>query len=207
MIVFGINKVFRKNTKARERFFVCLTGMPGAGKSSVADSLKERGFYVISMGDVIRDEARLQNMELTDTNLGDLMLKLRKEMGPGAISHLIIKKTKCEDNNLSKIVIIDGIRSIHEVEILKDIGNVKLLAIHASTDTRFKHIKQRARSDKPLNEEDFVVRDMRELTVGISEAIALSDESISNNNLTIEELKEKAYEIIQKWISMNDAEQ
>ena len=63
MIVFGINKVFRKNTKVRKRFFVCLTGMPGAGKSSVADSLKERGFYVISMGDVVRDEARLQNME------------------------------------------------------------------------------------------------------------------------------------------------
>ena len=196
----------RKNTRAKKRFFVCLTGMPGAGKSSVADSLKERGFYVISMGDVVREEARLQNMELTDTNLGDLMLKLRKEMGPGAISHLIVKKTRCEDNTLSKIVIIDGIRSIHEVEILKDIGNVKLLAIHASADTRFKHIKQRARLDKPLNEEDFVVRDKRELTVGISEAIALSDESISNNNLTIEELKEKAYEIIQKWINMNNAE-
>jgi len=199
--------VSRKNTRAKKRFFVCLTGMPGAGKSSVADSLKERGFYVISMGDVVREEARLQNMELTDNNLGNIMLKLRKEMGPGAISHLIVKKTRCEDNTLSKIVIIDGIRSIHEVEILKDIGNVKLLAIHASTDTRFKHIKQRARLDKPLNEEDFVVRDKRELTVGISEAIALSDESISNNNLTIEELKEKAYEIIQKWINMNNAEQ
>lgn len=197
----------RKNTRAKKRFFVCLTGMPGAGKSSVADSLKERGFYVISMGDVVREEARLQNMELTDNNLGNIMLKLRKEMGPGAISHLIVKKTRCEDNILSKIVIIDGIRSIHEVEILKDIGNVKLLAIHASADTRLKHIKQRARLDKPLNEEDFVVRDKRELTVGISEAIALSDESISNNNLTIEELKEKAYEIIQKWINMNNAEQ
>jgi dephospho-CoA kinase len=197
--------VFKKNTKKGTRLFVCLTGMPGAGKSSVADSLKERGFYVISMGDAVRDEARMQNMELTDTNLGDLMLKLRKEMGPGAISHLIIKKTECEDNNLMrKIVIIDGIRSIHEVEVLKSIGNVKLLAIHASKDTRFKHIKLRARSDTPLNEEDFVVRDKRELTVGISEAIALSDESISNNNLTIEELKEKAYEIIQKWISTND---
>jgi dephospho-CoA kinase len=181
--------------------------MPGAGKSLVADSLKERGFYVISMGDVVRDEARLQNMDPTDTNLGDLMLKLRKEMGPGAISHLIIKKTKCDDNNLSKIVIIDGIRSIYEVEVLREIGNVKLLAIHASAETRFKHIKHRARLDRPLNEKDFVVRDKRELTVGISEAIALSDESISNNNLTIKELKEKAYEIIQKWINMNDNEQ
>ena len=46
----------RKNTRAKKRFFVCLTGMPGAGKSSVADSLKERGFYVISMGDVVREE-------------------------------------------------------------------------------------------------------------------------------------------------------
>ena len=64
----------------------------GLGKSSVADSLKERGFYVISMGDVVRDEARLQNMELTDTNLGDLMLKLRKEMGPGAISRSYYKE-------------------------------------------------------------------------------------------------------------------
>ena len=63
MIVFGTNKVSRKNTRAKKRFFVCLTGMPGAGKSSVADSLKERGFYVISMGDVVPEEARLQNME------------------------------------------------------------------------------------------------------------------------------------------------
>ena len=202
----GLIKVSKKNTKIK-RLFICLTGMPGAGKSSVADSLKERGFYVISMGDVVRDEARLQNMDLTDTNLGNLMLKLRKEIGQGAISHLIIKKMAYENNNLNrKIVVIDGIRSIHEVEVLKNIGNVKLLAIHASTDTRYKHIKQRARSDKPLSEEDFAIRDRRELTVGISEAIALSDESLSNNNLTIEDLKEKAYEIIHKWINMNNTE-
>lgn len=202
----GLIKVSKKNTKTK-RLFICLTGMPGAGKSSVADSLKERGFYVISMGDVVRDEARLQNMDLTDTNLGNLMLKLRKEIGQGAISHLIIKKMAYENNNLNrKIVVIDGIRSIHEVEVLKNIGNVKLLAIHASTDTRYKHIKQRARSDKPLSEEDFAIRDRRELTVGISEAIALSDESLSNNNLTIEDLKEKAYEIIHKWINMNNTE-
>src|SRR3712207_7332182 len=46
--------------------------------------------------------------------------------------------------------------------------------------------------------QDFVVRDKRELTVGISEAIALADETLSNNDLTIEELKEKGFKIIQK---------
>ena len=45
------------------------------------------------------------------------------------------------------------------------------------------------------------MRDKRELTVGISEAIALADETLSNNDLTIEELKEKGFEIIQKWIA------
>jgi hypothetical protein len=38
------------------------------------------------------------------------------------------------------------------------------------------------------------------LAVGISKAIAMSDEMLSNNNLTVEELKEKAIGIVQKWV-------
>jgi cysteine sulfinate desulfinase/cysteine desulfurase-like protein len=50
-----------------------------------------------------------------------------------------------------------------------------------------------------LNKNDFCVRDKRELAVGISEAIALADETLSNNNLSVKELREKAVEIVQKW--------
>ena len=75
-----------------------------------------------------------------------------------------------------------------------------MLAIHASTNTRFKHIKERSRSDAPSRLDDFTTRDRRELTVGISEAIALADETLSNNNLTTGELKEKAFTIVQKWV-------
>ena len=66
--------------------------MPGAGKSTVANSLKEKGFLVITMGDVIRDEAMRLKLDLNDTNLGKLMVQLRKEFGPGAVAELIIKK-------------------------------------------------------------------------------------------------------------------
>ena len=57
----------RKNTRDKKRFFVCLTGMPGAGKSSVADSLKERGFYVIHMGDVFekRPDYKIWSSQIT----------------------------------------------------------------------------------------------------------------------------------------------
>jgi len=49
---------------------VCLTGMPGAGKSTVAAVLKEKGFSVIIMGDIVRKEAvrrnRYQSRKLDD---------------------------------------------------------------------------------------------------------------------------------------------
>jgi dephospho-CoA kinase len=182
----------------KQKIIVCLTGMPGAGKSTIASSLTEKGFLVITMGDAVREEAKRQNLEPTDCNLGTLMLKLRTELGPGAIAHLILRKMEKDTNR--KIVIIDGIRSMPEVDILKSVGYVKLLAVHASTNTRFIYTKERARFDSPSSIQDFVVRDKRELTVGISEAIALADETLSNNELTVEELKEKAFEIIQKWI-------
>jgi dephospho-CoA kinase len=189
------------------RLIVCLTGMPGAGKSTVADSLKEKGFSVIAMGDMIREEARQQNLDPTDTNLGDLMLKMRKELGPGAIAHLILRKIKREGIASSGMnnIVVDGIRGIAEVDILKRVGCVKLLAIHASTNRRFTHLKERARSDDPSVIEDFVTRDKRELTVGISEAIALADETLSNNDLTIDQLKEKAFTIIKKWLNSSYA--
>jgi dephospho-CoA kinase len=195
--------MMRSEAKKRRKLIVCITGMPGAGKSTIAESLRKKGFYVIAMGDVIREEARQRNLDPTDINLGKLMLKLRDDLGPGAIAHLILRKINSEDiSSVQKEnVVIDGIRGIAEVEILKRVGCVKLLAIHASTNKRFTHLKQRARSDDPCAMEEFTTRDRRELTVGISEAIALADETLSNNDLTVDQLQEKAFKIIRKWIS------
>jgi len=193
----------KSQAKKRRKLIVCITGMPGAGKSTIAESLRKKGFYVIAMGDVIREEARQRNLDPTDINLGKLMLKLRNDLGPGAIAHLILRKISSEDISTAEKdnIVIDGIRGIAEVEILKRVGCVKLLAIHASTNKRFTHLKQRARSDDPSAIEEFATRDRRELTVGISEAIALADETLSNNDLTIDQLKEKAFKIIRNWIS------
>ena len=192
--------------KQNKHLIVCLTGMPGAGKSTVADSLKKKGFLVITMGDIVREEARQQNLEPTDANLGNLMLKLRKDLGPGAIAHLILRKVEREtaNGNITSNIVVDGIRSIAEVEVLNTIGHVKVLAIHASTNTRFGHLKERARTDAPSILEDLITRDKRELKVGISEAIALADEILSNNNQTIGELKEKTLVLIQKWLDEID---
>jgi dephospho-CoA kinase len=197
-----------------ERLIVCLTGMPGAGKSTVASFLKEKGFAVVTMGDVIREEAKRQGLEPTDVNLGKMMLKLRQDLGPGAVGQIVIQKLQrdhaYENNNSSgeggsdknsSNVIIDGIRSVAEVEVLKKVGHVRLLAIHASEDTRFKYLRKRGRADAPSDSNEFTGRDKRELSVGVSEAIALANEMISNNDLTLEQLKLQAYDIVKGWLN------
>lgn len=181
-----------------KRLIVCLTGMPGAGKSTVASHLKEKGFPVIVMGDVVREEAKRQGLDPTDANLGRMMLKLRQDHGQGAVAYLLLQKIERE--GINDPLVIDGVRSISEVEVLKKLGTVKLLAIHASQDTRFRHLKDRSRSDAPSTSDEFAGRDKRELSVGISEAIALADETLSNNDITVDQLKERAYAIVRGWI-------
>ena len=171
--------------------------MPGSGKSTIANGLKSKGLEVINMGDAVRAEAKVRNLEPSGENLGKLMLELREKNGPGAIAELI--KTQIINSD-SDVIIIDGIRSNSEIEILQKIAKVKLLSIHASTGKRFDFLTQRGRTDDPDNKESFDERDGREIKVGISSSIALADESISNNNLTIEELIEKANSVIQAWI-------
>jgi dephospho-CoA kinase len=186
--------------------------MPGAGKSTVASFLKDKGFAVVTMGDVIREEAKRQGLEPTDVNLGKMMLKLRQDLGPGAVGQIVLQKLQRdhanENNNSSDSgsdknssnVVIDGIRSVAEVEVLKKVGHVRLLAIHASEDTRFKYLRKRGRADAPSDSNEFTGRDKRELSVGVSEAIALANEMISNNDLTLEQLKLQAYDIVKGWL-------
>ena len=171
--------------------------MPGAGKSTIAEGLKPKGYDIVNMGNAVREEAKKRNLESTSSNLGKLMLELREKNGPGAIAELIKPQIEFSTAN---VILIDGVRSNDEIQVLRKFGNVKLLAIHASTDTRFDFLQKRGRSDDPQTKDNFDERDNRELGVGISNPIALSDDAISNTGLTKDELIESAFAIIQSWI-------
>ena len=178
------------------KLIVCLTGMPGSGKSTVVSALKASGIETLNLGDGVRSEAKRRNLEPTGDNLGKLMLELREKNGPGAIANLLTESIK---NSQSKVIIIDGVRSTAEIEVLRNVGTVKLLSIEASADIRYKFLSARRRSDDPETREKFEERDKRELGVGISESIAIANETISNNNITVDELIKRAYMKIVKF--------
>ena len=171
--------------------------MPGAGKSTIADGLKPKGYDIINMGNIVREEAKKRNLEATRENLGKLMLELREKNGPGAIAELVKPQIEL---STSDVILIDGVRSNDEIQVLRKFGTVKLLAIHASTNTRFDFLQKRGRTDDPQTIEHFEERDNRELGVGISNSIALSDYAISNIDLSKNELIESGFKVIQSWI-------
>ncbi|MEM1985622.1 MAG: AAA family ATPase [Nitrososphaeria archaeon] len=176
-------------------FIVCLTGMPGSGKTTVAHAIEGMGFYYISLGDVVREETVSRGLEVNDRNCGFVMKDLREKFGPHAVAQLSLKNFP-KDKHL---VVVDGIRSIYEVQVYRSIGRTRLLAIHASPDRRYNFLVSRRRADAPLSREDFDLRDRRELEVGVGDAIALSDEIISNNS-TLEALIRKVKNQIRLWL-------
>ena len=172
--------------------------MPGSGKSTIVSALKAKGIEALNLGDGVRAEAKRRNLEPTGDNLGKLMLELRKKNGAGAIAELLTESIK---NSQSKVIIVDGVRSTTEIEVLRNVGFVKLLSIEATADTRYKFLSSRGRSDDPITREKFEERDNRELGVGIGESIAIADETIVNSDITLDELTERAHKIIEKWIN------
>ena len=131
---------------------VCLTGMPGAGKSTIANGLKSQGFDVVVMGNAVRSEADKRNLEHNRENLASLMVTLRASDGPAAIAHLVEPEIQ---NATSDTVIVDGVRSDDEIAFFETICTTKILSVHASKDTRFNYMTNRGRSDDPQNKSKF----------------------------------------------------
>ena len=177
------------------RLVICITGMPGAGKSSAAEVSKEMGFEVFRMGDDVRMEAEKRKLPPTDENLGQIMLQLRQNGGPAAVAHLC--EQRIEKDSSSKYVLIDGIRNVNEFLEFKKLGRSLLVSIHASPEKRFRFLQSRARTDSPNSLESFESRDRRELSVGIGEAIALADEVIINSG-SIDDLKDRVRDLLKR---------
>jgi dephospho-CoA kinase len=77
-----------------------------------------------------------------------------------------------------------------------------LIAAHSSPEARFQRLSKRKRSDDPEGWSVFHERDLRELSVGQGDVIALADFMIVNEG-TYDEFKAEAIKVlqavIQKW--------
>ncbi len=184
-----------------DKLVVGLAGMPGSGKSLVVETARELGYAIVVMGDVIREETAKRGLELTPQNVGKVMLQLRAEGGVTVVAQKCIPKIEAQ---AGRKVLVDGLRSLYEVEAFKaHFAKFSFVAVHASPETRFNRLFNRRRSDDPSGWEVFRERDMRELSVGLGNVIAMAEQMIVNDN-NGEKIKPKVAEslrrIEEKWM-------
>lgn len=162
-----------------DKLVLGVAGMPGSGKSLVVElAQKEKGYEAVAMGDVVREEAKKRNLQPTPENIGRLMLDLRQKEGNAVIAKRCVPKIT---SIKGQKVIVDGIRSLDEIEEFKKHYPIfSLIAIHASPDTRFQRLYHRRRSDDAIHWKVFLERDTRELSVGLGSAIAMAEEMVVN---------------------------
>lgn len=167
-----------------------ITGLPGSGKSIVSEMGCERGAIIVSMGDIIREEAKKRGETTKET-----ATNLRKEFGEYIVSELTIKKIKkLEEEGNTNPIIVEGIRSHHEVEMFREnFENFIILSVVANPTLRFERLKLRKREDDSDDYNVFQKRDFTELDFGIGKVITLSDKTLINES-DIESFKEKINE-------------
>ena len=103
-----------------------VTGTFCAGKDTLANYLVKMGFEHISLSDMIREEARKNNLEITRENLRFLGNKLREEKGNAVLAEIAVTNMKKD-----KDYVITSIRNPLEVKKLYSSKNFILVNVDA----------------------------------------------------------------------------
>ena len=171
-----------------------LTGTMGSGKGEVVNILMSKGFEHHVFSDIIREEAKKRGLKPTRENLQKVGNTLRKEKEPGYMAKMLIKRFKKQD------VVVDGIRSLDELDALKERQDFVLVGVDAPQRLRYERIKARERKGDPDSFEEFKMLDDRENNATgkgqeIRRCIAKADHLIINDS-SIEELRKNVEDIL-----------
>ena len=170
-------------------------GLPGSGKSTVLKAIADLG-TIVTMGDVIRNEANHRNIDPSDENLGKIALELRKNYGPEVIAEKcvnLIKKLDCD------LVFIDGLRSMAEVMVFRKYWKFPLIVTIIDEKIRYERLSNRKRPDDPNSLREIWDRDQREIKFGLNEVIENANYKI-NNNLSEVDVQQETRALVFKII-------
>lgn len=175
-----------------------LTGRNCAGKDAIADFLEDRRFERHSLSDAIREELRTRGRRVTRESLIALGNELRRVEGPATLAErmkTIIRTAR---------VVLVSVRSVPEVESLRDLDGFRLVAVEAPPAVRFarEHERNPHRGEGTAPDlEAFLALEALEdtddpATQQLGRTIALADHVIHNDG-TLEDLERKVETLLQ----------
>lgn len=178
-----------------------IVGLTGSGKTEVAKVASKFDIPCVRMGDVVWAEVKRRGLKLNEATVGAVANEFRRQDGPAAIAIRCIPLIEGRSKG-KRAVVVDGIRSSAEVEEFRGAFGTRfhLLAVSASEQKRYSRIAARERADDIRSLEAFREKDARELSWGLSEALASPDFTLVNEG-ALSEHRRRAAEIIKKIIA------
>lgn len=180
---------------------IALCGLPGAGKTHVSKILSEvYDAPAVSMGDAIREEYETKNGgDYTSEDLGNFAGSWRAD-APEEIPEKVVELAdryyrgvgKCKANQ-SDLIIIDGVRSVTDFEVLNDyFDNFYLLEVKSNFYERLHRVQERGRDgEENFNPVQLAERDMNEIdNLGFRELVDGDYIDITVKNGTGEQMLE-----------------
>jgi len=138
-----------------------ITGVTGffcAGKDTMADLLRAKGFAHISLSDIIRQELAARGQALTIPNLTAVGNELRRVHGPGVLAQRALERM-----DFGRNWVVTSIRHPAEVAVLRRRIDFSLVFIDAPQPVRFARSQLRARPGDPATAAEFAAWEARQL--------------------------------------------
>ncbi|PIU76025.1 hypothetical protein COS75_01235 [Candidatus Pacearchaeota archaeon CG06_land_8_20_14_3_00_35_12] len=182
--------------KKGKRIMIGLLGTIGSGKTAAGDYLEaKRGFYRVIMGNLVREVARKEGLEITRENLQKIQKKYRDKYGQEYFIKLTIKKLK---ESGKKNLLIDGIRTPTDARVAKENWAV-LILIDAKPSLRYERIVSRGREgEEKTTLADFKEDEAREWKLlNFKETLKYADYKLLNNG-NIKQLYSKIDKALEK---------
>ena len=126
-----------------------LTGPMASGKTTLVEVLQKLGYQLVTLSDMVREEARKLGIEEKRENLMNVGQILRQKGGPGILGFRALEKINFHGGDMW---IVDGIRNPAEVEELRKHPDFILVANTAPEQMIIDRIKSRKRSDDTFDE-------------------------------------------------------
>ncbi len=176
---------------------IWLTGTNGAGKGTVVEYLMKKWFTHYSMSGALKKYIKERWLPINRDTMTKVSSELRKEFWPWCL----VKELYSIAEKEWKDCIIESIRNLKEIEILKNTWDFSLWAIDADQEIRYQRIKLRGSEKDDVSFEKFQAQEKLEADNteahkhNIFWCIKKAD-VLLNNNGTVKELHQQIDKVL-----------
>lgn len=182
-----------------QKLILGFTGLPASGKGTAAKYLENKyhaGNFRYST--ILRDLTRRLSLEENRDNLIRMSEIVRHEFGEDTLAKAIAKDAQQSEE---KLIVVEGIRRMSDIEHLAKLPNFVLVEIFADIKTRYQRLKIRGENadDNTKTFEQFEADHQRTTEASIPEVAKHATERVDNNG-SIENLYILLNNLVKKYL-------